>query len=195
VDEGGRPSDGFGALIGRGLKATAARHPSWPAGSSADLLRSGAGSTLLSARIDNKTPSRRATSTRHGSRSAYPTSTPAWTACAAKTKHSPATSTPTRPRPRTLPPSTPSPISSAKSSRRATPTKPKPCCASSSPSCASTAATRSCPPTASAHPWFAHRQVQWSQPGSNSRGSLVMMPSTPIALSRSIMRASSTVHT
>ena len=29
----------------------------------------------------------------------------------------------------------------------------------------------------------------------NSRGSLVMIPSTPIALSRSIMRASSTVHT
>jgi hypothetical protein len=50
----------------------------------------------------------------------------------------------------------------------ATPTKPKHCCASSSPSYASTAATRSCPPTASAHPWFAHRQVQWSYPGANS---------------------------
>jgi site-specific DNA recombinase len=32
----------------------------------------------------------------------------------------------------------------------------------SSPTCASTAARKSCPPTASAHPWFARRQVQWS---------------------------------
>jgi site-specific DNA recombinase len=109
-----------------------------------------------------KTPSRPATSTQHDSTSGYPASTHALTACTAKTKQSPATSTPTRPRPPTPQRSMLSPTISAKSSRRATPTKLERCCASSLPSYASTAATRSCPPTASAHPWFAHRQVQWS---------------------------------
>ena len=91
----------------------------------------------------------------------------AWTACAAKTKRSPVNSPPTHPRPPTRQRSTLSPINSAKSSRRATPTNPKHCCASSSPSYESTAATRSCPPTVSAHLWFAHRQVQWG--GGSSR--------------------------
>jgi hypothetical protein len=40
----------------------------------------------------------------------------------------------------------------------------KRCYVSSSPTCASTATKKSCPPTASAHPWFAHRQVQWNLP-------------------------------
>ena len=79
-----------------------------------------------------------------------------------KTKHSPTNSPQTRPQRPTRRHSTPSLTSSITSSNTASPTKPRHCCASSSPSCASTAATRSCPPTASAHPWFAHRQVQWS---------------------------------
>jgi hypothetical protein len=57
---------------------------------------------------------------------------------------------------------TQSPTSSPTSSPTATPTRPRRCCASSSPTCASTAAAKSCPPTGSARPWFAHRQVQWS---------------------------------
>ena len=102
----------------------------------------------------------------HDSPSGYPASTRALTACAAKTKHSSANSPPTRPRPPTRPPSMPSPISSAKSSRRATPTKPKHYCASSSPSYASTAATRSCPPTAS-RTRFAQCTEQWAILDSN----------------------------
>ncbi len=128
--------------------------------------RSAAPNTRSSA---TKTPSRPAISAPPDSRSGYPASTRASTACAAKTKRSPAILLRTRPRPPTPQRSMLSPINSAESSRRVTPTEPKHYCASSSPSYASTAATRSCPPTASAHPWFAHRQVQWSQPGSNRR--------------------------
>lgn len=59
-------------------------------------------------------------------------------------------------------PSKPSLTNSAASSTWATPTRQRRCYESSSPTCASTAGRKSCPSTASAHPWFAHRQVQWS---------------------------------
>ena len=109
-----------------------------------------------------RTPSRTAPSTPRASRSGYPRSIRAWTPSKPKTKHSHANSPQTRPQRPTRRHSTRSPTSSPTSSPTATPTKPRRCYASSSPTCTSTAATKSCPPTASAHPWFAHRQVQWS---------------------------------
>jgi hypothetical protein len=63
--------------------------------------------------------------------------------------------------------STRSLTNSPASSARATPPKPGRCYASSSLSCASTAAAKSCPPTASPHPRFARRTVQWAILDSN----------------------------
>jgi hypothetical protein len=71
-----------------------------------------------------------------------------------------------RPPHRTRRPSKPSLTSSITSSPTASPSKPRPCSQSSLPSCESTAARKSYPPTASAHPWFARRQEKWSQPKS-----------------------------
>lgn len=85
----------------------------------------------------------------------------------AKTKHSRSNLAQTRPPRRIRPPSKPSPISSITSSLTASPSKPRPCSQSSSPTCGSTAGRKSYPPTESAHPWFARRQVQWSQPTSS----------------------------
>ncbi|HZV72656.1 MAG TPA: recombinase family protein [Conexibacter sp.] len=51
--------------------------------------------------------------------------------------------------------------------RAGNPNTPKRSCASSSPSCASTPAPRSFPPTGSSRPWFARRPVQWAILGSN----------------------------
>jgi site-specific DNA recombinase len=84
-----------------------------------------------------------------------------------KTKHSPSKWPQTRPQRPIRRPCTPSLTSSITSSPTASPSKPRPCSQSSSPTCASTAGRKSCPPTASAHPRFARRQVQWSQPTSS----------------------------
>lgn len=73
----------------------------------------------------------------------------AWTPPSPRPKHSHANSPQMRPQRPTRPRSTPSSTSSPTSSPPATLTKPRPCCASSSPTCASTAAAESCPPIAS----------------------------------------------
>jgi site-specific DNA recombinase len=77
----------------------------------------------------------------------------------------PVNSPQTRPPRRIRPPCTPSPTNSITSSPTVSPSKPRRYSESSSPTCASTAARKSCPPTASALPWFAHRQVQWTLAG------------------------------
>ena len=79
-----------------------------------------------------------------------------------KTKHSPSNSPQTRPQRRIRPPFKRSPTSSSTRSPTASPSKPRPCSQSSSPTCESTAGRKFYPPTVSAHPWFARRQVQWS---------------------------------
>jgi hypothetical protein len=72
-------------------------------------------------------------------------------------QHSPTNQPQTR-RPRlTRRHSAPSPTTSIKPSTTASPSKPRHSSPSSSQSCASTAAARSCPPTTLVHPWFAHR--------------------------------------
>ncbi len=101
---------------------------------------------------------------------AYPPWMRALTHSKAKTKHSPSSSPQTRPQRRIRRHSKPSLTSSITSSPTASLSKPRRYSESSSPTCASTAARKSCPPIASAHPWFARRQVQRSQPKSRRTG-------------------------
>jgi site-specific DNA recombinase len=77
-----------------------------------------------------------------------------------RAEHTPA------PRPR-RPISQPSPISLRRCSHKASPSKPRRSCASSSPSCASTARPRSSRLTASSRQGFAQRQEKWAVQESN----------------------------
>jgi len=113
------------------------------------------------------TPSRTVTSTPNASRTAWTPSRPSSTPSRTRTSSSPTNWRQKRLIRPTLPSCTPPPTPSKTRSAKATPNTPRRSCASSSKSCASTPAPRSCPPTASPRPWFARRPVQWAILDSN----------------------------